>query len=414
MKTTCPMCEKSLTPTLEGRFRKHKGKDKDECEMAGLFVPGLETSCEFPPSAETPNVSSAESSPGVVDGSASLVTSSTGSSPPSPEPEGDASTASAPPVLPGVTEYAEGLNDMAAEQLAAYKASVDSELTPYSQPAPDPEVGEQLPFSTYIYSQPASAKASAKPEVIPMTRRGTEITARLKEVFYAYGNRRTSDNRSAQATLGPSEIGTPCDRRLAMSQMQRPPVNPGGDGWASFVGTCIHAGLAEMFLWANGGTGRYEVEMPLKFPSELVPKGTGDLLDRTQFMFLDHKCQGQWSRGKLKTQGPGETYRVQVHVYAYGATLRGEKVEHVAIVSWPREASSLDDMYTWTEPYNPSIAHEAMRRVEAIASDIKDYRDDGRSDLDIASGFDVAPDCTYCPFYLPKAKHLQHGCNGGK
>lgn len=404
MKRICPMCKKSLTPTIEGRFRKHKGKDDDNCEMAGLFVPGLETSCEFPPSAETPSASSAESSPDVANGSASPVTSSTASSPPSPEPADDASTASVPHALPGVTEYATVLDAMTATQTAAYRASIEAKLTPYAQPAPDPEV-----IQPTLFSQPAR-RAPAEPEV-PMSRKGEQIAARLKEMFYAYGNRRTSDNRSAQTTLGPSEYGTPCDRRLAMSLMQVPPVNPGGDGWAAFVGTCIHAGLEEMFLWADGGTGRYAVEMPLKFPSELVPKGTGDLLDRTLLMFADHKAQGQWSRKKLKTSGPSETYRVQVHTYGYGAILRGEKVEHVAIISWPREASSLEDLYVWTEPYNPSIVHGAMKRVEGIQRQISKVSP-GWTQVQVAESFDVAPDCTYCPFYLPNARHLQHGCNG--
>src|SRR5690606_22850826 len=64
-----------------------------------------------------------------------------------------------------------------------------------------------------------------------------DLATRIKETFYAYSNRKTKDNRSAQTTLGPSEIGTPCDRRLALTVMGAAPVNPGGDGWAAFVGT---------------------------------------------------------------------------------------------------------------------------------------------------------------------------------
>lgn len=255
-----------------------------------------------------------------------------------------------------------------------------------------------------------------------MTDLGKELTARLKEMFYAYDNRRSEDNRSAQVTMGPSEMGTPCDRRLALSLMRMPSVNPGGDGWAAFVGTCIHAGLEGLFMWADAGTGRFAVEQRLEFDSKYVPKGTADLIDRTLFMLDDHKCQGRWSRNKLKSQGPSKTYRVQAHTYAHGARQRGERIEHVAIFSWPRDESTLEDLYVWTEPYNPSIVKEAFERVERIGADVENgvanigqlYPQEGELEIKarVASDFEVADDCRFCPFYLPNARSPMDGCNG--
>ncbi|WP_189951269.1 hypothetical protein [Streptomyces roseolus] len=259
----------------------------------------------------------------------------------------------------------------------------------------------------------------------PMTDLGRDLTARLKEMFYAFDNRRSEDNRSAQTTMGPSEMGTPCDRRLALSLMRMPPVNPGGDGWAAFVGTCIHAGLEQMFMWADHGTGRFACETKLAFDSKYVPKGTADLIDRTLFMLDDHKCQGRWSRNKLKSQGPSQTYRVQAHVYAYGARQRGERIEHVAIISWPRDEATLDDLYVWTEPYNPSIAQKAFERVHRIGDEVeqqeltetygipaKDEHQLLQIKARIAADYDVADDCRFCPFYLPNARDITQGCNG--
>ncbi|MFM9643155.1 hypothetical protein [Streptomyces turgidiscabies] len=257
------------------------------------------------------------------------------------------------------------------------------------------------------FEQPART-ARVLAQAVPMTDHGREIAARLKETFYAYSNRL---DRNQQTTLGPSEIGSPCDRRIAMSLLRVAPVNPGGDNWASFVGTCVHAGLAEMFLWANAGTGRYAVEVPLKFPNPHVPHGTGDLLDRTLCMFLDHKLMGRWSLDKLTTKGPIPTYRVQVHTYAYGARLKGEKVDHVAIIGWPREAGTLDDLYVWTEPYDPSVAIDALARVERIAKQVSRWRDDAPP-LDVARSLEIADDCRYCPFHAPKDDQGERGCNG--
>ncbi|MEV1049650.1 hypothetical protein [Streptomyces sp. NPDC049887] len=121
-------------------------------------------------------------------------------------------------------------------------------------------------------------------------------------------------------------------------------------------------------------------------------------------MFLDHKLMGRWSLDKLTTKGPSPTYRVQVHTYAYGARLKGEKVDYVAIIGWPREAGTLDDLYVWTEPYDPSIAIEALARVERIAEAVK-----GNPDWRAQP---VADDCRFCPFHAPGDKEGERGCNG--
>lgn len=275
----------------------------------------------------------------------------------------------------------------------------------------------------FLPPPPASRSTRKKTDaVIPMTPWGQEVCGRLKELFYAYDNRKAEDNRSAQTTLGPSEIGTSCDRRLALSLMRTPPVNPGGDGWAAAVGTAGHAFLAEMFVWANADTGRYAVEVPLEFPSRYVPKGTGDLLDRTLCAFLDHKFMGGWSLNKLSTQGPSETYRVQVHTYAYGARLKGEDINRVAIIGWPRDKSSLDNLYVWDEPYNPQVARDALARVDRIAAEVDAHQTERATwaglDIDAANRaigreFPIDnTDCKYCPFHAPGDAKGERGCNG--
>jgi hypothetical protein len=275
-------------------------------------------------------------------------------------------------------------------------------MVPQQRPGPAVETDA----NAWLMNQGANG-----PEPAEMTGLAAEIAARMKEIFYAYNNRRTEDNRNAQQTLGPSEIGTPCDRRLAMSLMRCDPVNPGGDGWAAFVGTCVHAGLAEMLLWSNAESGRFAVEMPLTFPSALVPKGTGDALDRVLLCFMDHKLMGQWSLSKLKREGPPPLYRTQVHVYGQGARAQGEKVEHVAIIGWPRTESTLDELFVWTEPYDATIARDAFDRVDVIQEKVEDLRRIGMTDAQISRRFNVAKECTYCPFFL-KDGNNSRGCNG--
>lgn len=272
-----------------------------------------------------------------------------------------------------------------ASEGAATKAFDDLFAGTVSNPPPKPVKSEMDPFSA-------------------------QVAARLKEIFYAYWNRQ---ERNVQATLGPSEIGSPCDRRLIMRLLGIPPVNPGGDGWAAFKGTQIHAGLAAMRQWADAGQGRFVVEMPLTFPSTVVPKGTGDALDRTLFLFADDKVMGRWSLNGLRARGPSPVYRTQIHVYAYGANKRGEHVEHVAVIGWPMESSSLDDLYVWSEPYDPSVAIAALNRAEELASWATRSRIDGSSSTEIARSARIdSSECRFCPFHNPDGQ-LEHGaCNG--
>lgn len=274
-----------------------------------------------------------------------------------------------------------------------------------ADPYPEEVVSESPPTPAFVKADepPAALKT------VGMDEASAQVAAMMKEIFRSYSTRMA---RNVQDTLGPSEIGTPCDRRLAMSAMHVPPVNPGMDGWASFVGTCIHTGLAEMFQWADSNTGRFAVEVPLTFPSEVVPHGTSDLLDRVLCMVDDHKAMGRFSLDKLRTKGISPLYRVQLNTYAYGQRLKGERITHVALVAWPREQNSLADLYVVVEPYNPDIAHDAIRRAEQITADAYAKGSTGLSQLEVAKTFEVADDCTFCPFYAKQDPNMERGCNG--
>lgn len=422
---TCPECDQdNIGVTLAGKLRSHKvpasfDETRPKCPGSGEAVTQLppEGPCSSPEdSGGTP--------PEPANSATCSRTSDTGDRPPetprhttgtpmtttervSPDVPSSVLARRTVETIPGVDEYADGMeraderrSTLAAEQLRRYAEHAPK----FDRPAPV-EV-EQPP----LFDRPAQTHKPGK-GVVPMTPLGLEICARLKEMFHAYSNRM---DRNQQQTLGPSEIGTPCDRRIALSLMRYPPVNPGGDNWASFVGTCGHSGLEDMFLWADAGSGRYAPEVKLLFPSPHVPTGTTDLIDRILLCVLDHKFMGDWSLGKLRTEGPSQTYRVQAHTYAYGAAMRGEKVKHVAIVGWPRTKGNLDDLYVWTEEYNPGVARNAIKRVDDIAKAIGPMAPDGEWSAARGEDFPIDnSDCTYCPFYMKNAAQSKGGvCNG--
>ena len=426
---TCPVCDADdIRATLAGKLRFHK-TNGERCDGSGRAV------TQLPP--EAPECDDTRQTP--ANSATSSRTSDTGDLPPEIHPpttdtptmptttednspgerSGEPTPARTVETLPGVDDYAEELEDLATRQLNGYRDRVNAQWAGrFDQPAPEPTPVEQ----PRLFDQPSPAGRAPKvwAETQPMSDLGAEIAHRLKEMFHAYSNRM---ERNQQSTLGPSEIGTACDRRLALSLMRYPAVNPGGDNWASFVGTCIHSGLEEMFMWADAGSGRYAPEVRLTFPNKHVPKGTTDLIDRVLLCVIDHKGMGQWSLDKLKTQGPSRTYRVQAHTYAYGASIKGERVKHVAIVGWPRDKGSLDDLYVWTEPYDPDIARNALQRVDNIGAQLAGCTDtyglhnDGCGCPDTVAAAYALPmdntDCRFCPFYMKGAARSEGGiCNG--
>jgi hypothetical protein len=325
-------------------------------------------------------------------------------------PESTSTSTASPPSTSGPSTSSDAVEETADVAPFSLGVSVSGlflqPFSPFLQPG---EWTEPKP----VFLQPPPYEGPAKGE--PMGELAKELATKIKETFYSYSNRKTTDNRGAQTTLGPSEIGTPCDRRLAMALLGVPAVNAGGDGWAAFVGTCTHVGMAEVYTFADAGTGRYAVELPVFTGMPAVPRGTTDLLDRRDGTVVDWKVMGAYSLKKFKLEGPSETYRTQAHVYGYGAERAGEKVRNVAVVGLPRAGSSLDEMHVWTEKYDKKFALAALARVEEIASRTWTLGRSPESDkvnMSVAREFPTGDDCRYCPFHLKGDKGMERGCPG--
>jgi hypothetical protein len=96
-----------------------------------------------------------------------------------------------------------------------------------------------------------------------------------------------------------------------------------------------------------------------------------------------------------------------------GARQRGERIERVALISWPRDKSNLDDLYVWSEPYNPQIARDAFERAEGLKAWTVELQSSGKAPQEIAAMANISDDCRYCPYHMPDAKDLTNGgCNG--
>jgi hypothetical protein len=216
--------------------------------------------------------------------------------------------------------------------------------------------------------------------------------------------------RSQQQALGPSEIGEPCGRKLAYKLMRHTVSNPDADPWPSIVGTAVHAWLAEAFLGANTRLGRirYLVERPLTIRPGLV--GTCDLYDADTAMVVDHKVPGTTSMNQAKKHGPSPGYIAQAHLYGYGYAQLGLPVRQVALALYPR-AGLLSGLWIWSQPYDETVALNALARHDAILELATALRVDEQPDRYRLIPRTTGHACTYCPYWRP-GRDTGDGCPG--
>jgi hypothetical protein len=221
--------------------------------------------------------------------------------------------------------------------------------------------------------------------------------------------------RSRQVSVGPSELGTECDRRLAYRIAGATPVNLGSDPWPAIVGTSIHD-------WLDKAINRYQnvvgdlgyLTETRVYPDPLV-KGRSDLFNTRTGTVIDHKTTGVDGMRKVKKGTIPHGYRVQIQVYGLGHERAGRKVNDVALVFYAR-SGWLDDCYVWVEPYDRQMALDALARMYTLADRLMDLQIEENphryQQIEAAPG----DSCVWCPFYradksIDASADLE-GCSG--
>ena len=185
----------------------------------------------------------------------------------------------------------------------------------------------------------------------------------------------TNHPRSLQKRIGPSELGTPCERKLGLKLSGAPEgVRDARTYWRPQVGTAVHVWLEEAFegvdeTMPDGGR-RFLTETRVtvgEIDGEAVA-GSCDLFDRLAGAVIDWKIVGKSTLDRVRRSGQvSDTYRTQAHLYGRGYAARGERVHHVVIAFLP-SAGDLTDAVWWTEPYDESVALDALDRADVIAA----------------------------------------------
>ena len=237
--------------------------------------------------------------------------------------------------------------------------------------------------------------------------------AMLKDDLLDIIGQRIADHpRSAQSTIGPSELGMPCTRKLAhrLAGTERQSQRP---AWRTAVGTAVHAYLAETFDSFNENQDspvpRFHVEKRVTIGQAggVDITGTADLFDRETFTVVDWKIVGATSLKAARLTGPKPQYRTQVHCYGAGFVNRGERVERVAIM-WLPQSGELHDAVFWSEPYDPEVVTVALARADGVETLLKAFGTSAWAMIPRADDY-----CMSCPFRRSNAQITDHdACPG--
>lgn len=206
--------------------------------------------------------------------------------------------------------------------------------------------------------------------------------------------------RSLQVEIGPSALGTPCERKLGYQLANTPLPKPTRPAWRPTVGTAVHAWLRDVLEAANitSGVTRWlaEYRVDVGYVGEELISGHVDLYDRMTATVIDWKVCGQASLKLYRATGPGPQYRTQGHLYGRGWERRDLPVDTIAWLFLPM-AGELTDSVWYAEPYDESLAVQALQR----ATRIRTAQDAVGPDL-VNAALPTAPDhCVYCPWHIP-------------
>lgn len=305
-------------------------------------------------------------------------------------------------------------NDEFAAMLAAAtlaRAGLQPEALP-DGPAP-PSADYRIAGNDNPVITPAVSACGASDTVRPALERLAAAAVRdhapppstLAEIEGALIRYENSRPRSVQTTLGPSELGTPCSRQIAMklAGVQR---HERGLPWAPMCGTAVHSLMESVLERENERLGRQRwiIEETVHLDDEL--KGHGDAYDSDHALVIDWKYTGTTARRKASrrtvpnSELVSREYRVQAHLYGLGHENAGRRVTHVRLVMLAR-SHDFRESVEWTEEYRPDIAVDAMTRFYATRDQVVNL--DAATHPDRLAAIEATPGeaCKWCPFQRP-------------
>lgn len=226
--------------------------------------------------------------------------------------------------------------------------------------------------------------------------------------------------RSRQVEPGPSQLGEPCDRAMAYRLAEVAPPRPYELKWAPLLGTWTHAGLAEALRQENERLGRerYLIERQVVVSRDPRIVGTVDCYDVDVDEVIDWKLVSAASIARKRKLGPGRVYRTQVHAYGLGWRNAGMSPRSVRIVLLPKSALEVTLGYEWSEPFDATVATDALSRMRGLQqlTKVLDLPGEPQNWPLVRASPDAPEDCKWCDWrrdeWLPYALADHTGCPG--
>ena len=206
--------------------------------------------------------------------------------------------------------------------------------------------------------------------------------------------------RSLQPTLGPSELGHPCDRRLAFKMAGTMTFNTKIDPLIAVIGTGFHSWMEQAILRFNETFKDDTLTPETRVHIDSLLSGTSDVYHKQLKAVIDFKTAGPDVLKKAPQEGPSRGYRTQAHLYGLGYENAGLEVQNVMIAYVPR-SGLLKSIHVWREPYDPQVALDALARRDSLGERVNNLPLVGGAPVSFdhfATDEVTAKDCWYCPF----------------
>ena len=173
--------------------------------------------------------------------------------------------------------------------------------------------------------------------------------------------------RNMQKRIGPSGLAHPCDACLGHMILGHRKRRERGDGWLTFLGTCLHAGMEAALKAYNADIGRerflIEQTVTVGTVGGVEITGSMDAYDTDEDVVIDWKLVGD----KTLARAPAETYLGQIDLYGKGAANMGLSPKQTLIMYLPR-----NQRFMWLgrpvmRDWGPANAEAVIARADRIA-----------------------------------------------
>lgn len=213
--------------------------------------------------------------------------------------------------------------------------------------------------------------------------------------------------RSKQVSIGPSELGEECTRKLAYKLLDWEKVNESSGGsWAAQVGTAIHSHLEAIF---SKDPAKYQTESRVEIRAGL--KGTVDLYHADRNMILDWKTKSPTGIKEKRSTGASDKEITQVMTYAYGKAREGVPVDLVGLVYLPT-GGQVSDMYIELHIYKEKIVLDALARLDSVYELLSTVDVEASPAMWAVIPAVTSRLCMYCPYFKPFSDDLSKACPG--